>query len=177
MTKKTAIIEKPQSTKSTEELKDKPQKNIPIEAIIALRTENPQLSISNIARILKCDKSNISRRLKDYDQHIKGLPEFKKNKADILSVIQSKIINGINESDIKKASLLQKTTAVSQLIDKERLERGQSTENVSIQALMSDLDQKEKEIMERISHKQAQKQGDKQDIPSTSNDNETVKDK
>ena len=38
----------------------------------------------------------------------------------------------INDNDYKKASLLQKTTAACQLIDKSRLVSGQTTANVGI---------------------------------------------
>ena len=100
----------------------KPQKDIPIESIIELRKKS--LSTRQIAKILGCDHSNIVRRLNAYKSELQGIEPFKRNRADILAVVQSKIINNITDKDITKASLLQKTTAVSQLYDKERLERG-----------------------------------------------------
>jgi hypothetical protein len=52
--------------------------------------------------------------------------------VDILAGIQDRVLLSITDEDIKRASLLQRTTAVAQLYDKERLELDLSTANVSI---------------------------------------------
>ena len=49
----------------------------------------------------------------------------------MFAATQSRILNNLTDDDIKKGSMLQKATAVGILYDKERLERGQSTENVA----------------------------------------------
>jgi hypothetical protein len=46
--------------------------------------------------------------------------------------VQRRLLNNISQADIKKSGLRDKVVAVGILYDKERLERGQSTENVSI---------------------------------------------
>ena len=110
-------------------------KDIPIETIIELRKKS--LSTRQIAKILGCDHSNIVRRLNAYKAELQGIEPFKRNRADIFAVVQSKIINNITEKDIQKASLLQKTTAISQLYDKERLERGLSVTEGIIDVLLA----------------------------------------
>ena len=57
---------------------------------------------------------------------------YKKNRADTLASVQRRLLNNISQADIKKSGLRDKVVAVGILYDKERLERGQSTENVSI---------------------------------------------
>ena len=112
-------------------------KDIPLESIIELYQKG--LSTRQIAKLLNCTHPNIVQRLKEYKKEILGIESFKKNRSDILAIVQSRIINKITESDVKKASLLQKTTAISQLYDKERLERGQSTSNLAVQSIATDL--------------------------------------
>ena len=124
------------STPSTEH-PEKAPKNIPIELLIEYRKK--KLSFGKIGKLVGCHKSNVLRRLNQFKGEIEGLDSFKENKADILSIFQSKIINNITPSDIKNASLLQKTTAVCQLYDKERLELGKSTSNLAVQSVATDL--------------------------------------
>ena len=101
-------------------------KDIPLSKLIELR--NKGLSYPEIGKIMNCHHTNVIRRLQDYAHLIDDNKSFKDNRADILSVVQNKIISNITPDDILKASLLQKTTAISQLYDKERLERGLSTQ-------------------------------------------------
>ena len=54
--------------------------------------------------------------------------QTKRNLAQRQYNLSSHILGAITEDDVKKASLLQKTTASSQLIDKARLLDGESTE-------------------------------------------------
>ena len=112
-------------------------KAIPLESIIELYQKG--LSTRQIAKLLNCTHPNIVQRLKEYKREVLGIETFKKNRGDIFALFQSKIINKVTEDDYKKASLLQKTTAISQLYDKERLERGQSTSNLAVQSVATDL--------------------------------------
>jgi hypothetical protein len=61
-----------------------------------------------------------------------GLKRIRKNRAEALMALQDRILSSIDGADIKKASLLQKMSAVGIAYDKERLERGESTQNVSV---------------------------------------------
>ncbi|MDO9528026.1 MAG: hypothetical protein Q7J27_02580 [Syntrophales bacterium] len=105
-------------------------KNIPLETLIELYKK--KLSHAQIGKVTGCSASNVTMRLKRAG--ITTLRDYKKNRADVFAIIQGKIINSVSPLDIKKASLLQKATAIGIMYDKERLERGESTENISIHA-------------------------------------------
>lgn len=101
-------------------------KMIPLENLIELHSKG--LSSSQIAKIAGCNSSNVRNRL--YASGVVSLGRYKKNRAEVFAATQSRILNNLTDDDIKKGSMLQKATAVGILYDKERLERGQSTENV-----------------------------------------------
>ena len=61
-----------------------------------------------------------------------ALENFKKNRADILAEKQRMIVEAITPEVIQKASLGTLALAKCQLYDKERLERGLSTGNLSV---------------------------------------------
>jgi transcriptional regulator with XRE-family HTH domain len=98
---------------------------IDTEQAIKLRVENG-LSYSEIAAIQGVSKQAVHQKLQ-------GLlptdftPIFKQHKADILARLQERILVSIDDAEIQKAPFGTKVLAVAQLIDKERLERGQAT--------------------------------------------------
>ena len=105
-------------------------KGIPLYDIIDC-IQNKNLSISDTARLLNSSKSNISTRLSKAGYKPNYLQHYKDHRADILSSYQQIILNSITPEDLKKAGLSQKMMAYGVLYDKERLERGQSTENIA----------------------------------------------
>lgn len=122
-------------------------RNIPIESIIELRRKD--LTEHQIASILGCDRSNVNRRLAKYKDQLDGLDRYKNHRADILAFNQKRLLNTITESDIKSASLLQRTTAFGILYDKERLERNQSTENISVKSIVTALSNDRDDLVKR----------------------------
>jgi len=68
---------------------DKPQKDIPLTKIIELRRKN--LSLQQIADILKCSKQNIWQRLQDCEE----FEEFSRDTAGHYEVLQHRIIRSI----------------------------------------------------------------------------------
>jgi hypothetical protein len=114
-------------------------KFIPLELIIEY--VNKDLNYHQVAKLVGCDPSNISRRLARIDYTPERLKAFKKSRADILAHVQSKLINSITDDEIEKAPLGTKTLAFCQLYDKERLERGQSTEILDVQAISLDINE------------------------------------
>jgi transcriptional regulator with XRE-family HTH domain len=106
---------------------------IDTEQAIKLRVENG-LSYSEIAAIQGVSKQAVHQKLQ-------GLlptdftPIFKQHKADILARLQERILVSIDDAEIQKAPFGTKVLAVAQLIDKERLERGQATEIVDYKSL------------------------------------------
>ena len=111
--------------------RNKPTKLTPkANAILDCKAKHPELTTREIGTLVDCDYSHVSRVLTKYGLNEANLTEYKKNRADIFAGIQGKILESINDDDIKKASLMQKSTAMAVLYDKERLERGESTQNV-----------------------------------------------
>ena len=106
------------------------QKNIPISLIIDL-LETKGLNQAQAAKVVGCHKSNISKRLKDLDYTPGYLKSFKDNRADILAALQAQIVKHITPEKLQKASAYQLTGMMSLLHNQERLERGQSTENIA----------------------------------------------
>ena len=106
------------------------QKNIPISLIIDL-LEIKGLNQAQAAKVVGCHKSNISKRLKDLDYTPGYLKSFKDNRADILAALQAQIVKHITPEKLQKASAYQLTGMMSLLHNQERLERGQSTENIA----------------------------------------------
>lgn len=105
-------------------------KGIPIAAIIDL-IENKGNSIAATARILDCNKSNITQRLHTVGVRPGYLKKYKDNRADVLATYQTIILDSLTPEDLKKAGLSQKVMAYGILYDKERLERDQSTQNIA----------------------------------------------
>jgi len=66
---------------------------------------------------------------------------LKKNESAKHTFLSNTILDSISKSDIEKASLLQKVTSSSILIDKRRLLDGESTQNVSHLASLDNLSQ------------------------------------
>ena len=106
------------------------RKRIPIEAILELKLKGN--SDKDIATLLHCSQQNVSARLREYRDEVETLENFKKNRADILAVVQKKLLNSLSDADIKKATAYQRIGMFGILYDKERLERGESTENIHV---------------------------------------------
>ncbi len=102
---------------------------IPISKIIELRKRGN--TYKEIGNILGCTRQNIELRLRPFKAEIEALPSFKEQKADVLAVFQQKILNSLTPRDIKSMPVGSRLTGFGILYDKERLERGQSTENIS----------------------------------------------
>jgi len=115
-------------------------KDISIEAIIGLYLKGK--SQAEISRQLGCSRANISERLGKYEEDVKALPDFKRNKADMLAMYQRRILNTLTPEDIEKQSAYQRVGMFSILFDKERLERDLSTDNVSHDVLIGDASDK-----------------------------------
>ena len=121
-------------TESLEAIPTQPKSNklpkyIPIEQIITLRKKN--LSTRQIGALLGCTGSNISQRLDKIDQNLVNTEHYKNNRAVMFQYQQQRIIQSITDADLQKANLRDKVISASILYDKERLETGQSTQNIA----------------------------------------------
>lgn len=117
-------------------------KNIPIERLLELRRKG--LTFREIAKIVSCQPSNVSRRLKDYEGYI----DFKNHTDRHYEYLLKQIKDSIDLKDIKKASLHQKVVCMGILHDKIMQLRGKSQHNMSIRAAILDLERDMKVAIE-----------------------------
>jgi len=105
-------------------------KGIPLEDILELRRKD--LTLKQISVILGCSEANVHKRLKGFAPVQVKIDRYKRHRADLLTLTQATLHDSITPDVINEATLLQRTTALGILYDKERLERGQSTSNIDI---------------------------------------------
>ena len=108
------------------------QQKMDISKAIELRRQG--LSYQDIGKYFGCTKQAAHHALIPYTIVSKQLTDYKAHRADLYADVGREILFSIDQTDIQKASLLQKTTAMAVLYDKERLERDLSTVNLSIHA-------------------------------------------
>jgi len=121
-------------------------KNIPLELLLEYWDKG--LSTKEIAGLCGCSEANVKTRLSKELGSLRAANALERHGATVLRIHQSKILNAITAKDLKKASLLQKTTAFGTLFDKERLILGKSTQNVAYADVVELRKQKEKEVVE-----------------------------
>ena len=118
----------PQDTVDTEQSPNETKDIIPIAKLLALRKK--KLSYEQIGKIVGCSKVNVWERLQPYIDEIESLDSYKDNRADLLAIVQHRLVNTLNPTTIEKMSPRDRVLAYGILYDKERLERGQSTQNI-----------------------------------------------
>lgn len=137
-----AIVENKPKRKYTRRVQvdtnPKPNYKIDLSKAIKLRIEKNN-TYEEIAKQFDVSKQAVEQRLKPYELML-GNPEqvsqFDRNKDHVLSAAQAKLlVSAIDPEKINKSSTLQLTTAFSQLFDKQRLIRGESTENLNIKSM------------------------------------------
>lgn len=103
---------------------------IPIERLYELRKKN--LSTAEIAKIVGCSSANVARRLRA----IAATADFSANRADVLAFQQKRMLDNITDEKLKKAPVDRLVWSFGALYDKERLEAGKSSINVSYADLL-----------------------------------------
>jgi hypothetical protein len=109
-----------------------PRQGTARERIVKLKTTNPTLSERQIAELAGCSKSSVHLALERYGINPNAIEGYKTNRADIFAGLQDRILNKLTDMALEKTPAIQLVTAASILYDKERLERGESTSNVSV---------------------------------------------
>jgi predicted transcriptional regulator len=110
------------------------------------------LSSGQIAREMEISPDAVRRRLIRLNlktDHQKALEDYKTRKADILSSHQMDILSGITPEKIQASGIDSLTRSFSTLYDRERVERGLSTEIIDINQGMSRVSQIE-ELQRRV---------------------------
>lgn len=100
--------------------------------LLELKRLNPNLTTRQLGKLTDTDHSAIVKCFQRYGIKREHLEAYKTNRADILAGLQETVLASLTEEDIKKAGLRDKTILFGTLYDKERLERGQSTNNQAV---------------------------------------------
>ncbi len=104
-------------------------KGIRVEDIIDYKRRG--LSQNQIAKLLDCSEFNISKRLAPHRQLIDATTKYINNRPFILALEQEKIRQHITPAKLAKASARDLAVMFGIFYDKERLETGQSTQNIA----------------------------------------------
>lgn len=123
----------PDAVKSNPDLLKDERSKVDVSQAIDLKY-NHHLSYAQIAKIQGCTPQAIHNRIKD----MLPIPEtqvFIDHRGDILANLQMKLLSHVDDERLKKAPAGSLVLAACQLYDKERLERGQSTEITDIRSL------------------------------------------
>lgn len=123
---------------------DRRTEPIPVETMLELRDKN--LTYDQIGKILGISKQAVQQRLKQYSPIYQRIEQFKKHRGDILTWKQAEILNALTPAEIQKAPPAVKSMMFGIFYDKERLERNQSTENISIKSITQSLGKDVEEI-------------------------------
>jgi len=121
------------------------------------------LSNGQIGKIQGCSAANISMVLQRYGGVEQETEDYKAHRADIFANLQHRLISSITQDDIKKTPTGSRILAVAQLYDKERLERGLSTQNIDSQAVSVHISQLSSELA-KIRERRLKLQGEKTDV-------------
>jgi len=84
-----------------------------------------------IAKMVGVSPQAVHQAMSRYIKDIDALKDYKDNRADILADKQGMLLSSITPAEVKKMQPRDRVVAYGILYDKERLERGQSTQNVA----------------------------------------------
>lgn len=156
ITTKTSHITTKDSKSLTPEIIPEPShlvkaRQIPIETIIAYAKQG--LTQKEIGKILGIARETVSVRLAKAD--LRGLTHYKSHKADSLEHLCRRIQNSITDDDIKSMATDRKVWSVAVLLDKIRLERGQSTANISVNSTVDHYSKQLEDLQSKIAEMMA----------------------
>ncbi len=106
--------------------------------IIKVKAANPNLSCREIAAITNVNPSTVSRTIARYGVDYGLVESYVNSRGDVFAAFQERILSSCTDDDIKKASFPARILSAMQLYTNERLERGLSSANVSVQLGMTD---------------------------------------
>ena len=118
------------------DLPDKPKarfNTVPISTLFDYRKK--KLTYKEIGLIHGVTKQTVHQRLQDAGLADYSIQHYVNNRADILAWLQHRLLFSLTDDDLKKMAPDRRIWAMAVLYDKERLERGQSTENLNISSI------------------------------------------
>ena len=112
----------------------KPRKNTKLtkELLTGIVATNPNLTTRQIGRLTDTTHGAVVVALQKFGITREAVEEFKSNRADIFAGLQRRVLASFTDEEIKNASVRDKTILMGTLYDKERLERGLSTQNTAV---------------------------------------------
>lgn len=99
-----------------------------------------------IAQTYGLAPASVGQRINKAGISLVGIRAYKAHRADLALAKQSQILEAMSPDKIEKASLRDQATTINILHNMERLDRGQSTENVAYHSIASELTDIEAEI-------------------------------
>ena len=90
------------------------------------------MSYQKVSEIVGVANGSITNIVREFESNREIVEYYKKNRADLLAYDQIKYRSHITEEKLEKASARDLEIMRGVCYDKERLEKGQSTENVSV---------------------------------------------
>jgi len=100
-------------------------------AIIALAKRKPELSQRELAKEIGVARNTVAKALANVSDYKEEIELFRKQRGDILDAKQALILDAINSKKVGEAKLRDLAVAAGILFDKNRLERGLSTNNIT----------------------------------------------
>lgn len=97
------------------------------------------LTVNEIAKLHGVSASGVYQAIRKHGIDVRALQVYKERRADLLAHTAMRIHENMSEDKIKSASLRDLATSLNIVHNAERLERGQSTSNVNMAALMGNL--------------------------------------
>ena len=115
-----------------------------IQKAIKLKKQHPDLSYEKIGKMVGRDKSNIARALQRYGIESEKVEQYKDFRADYLAGVQDKMLEAVSKKDMEKVSVRDLSVSYGILFDKERLQRGLSTQNTSLASMVEVVDKRQR---------------------------------
>lgn len=107
----------------------------------------------------KIDKTAVFKRLKPFERLIKdpeAIQAYESNKEDLLSAVEMKLlVEMLNTSKLKSASLNNVAYAFQQIFNANRLQRDKSTANLSVRSVIEDIKKRREELQSQVVDNQA----------------------
>ena len=109
----------------------RPRRGSKSEAILTLATTTPARPIEIAESVHTC-KAHVTQTLQRYGVDINTVESYKKHRAELLAGVQAKYLSLVNDEAIKGMIERRGMVDFGIMYDKERLERGQSSVNMSL---------------------------------------------
>lgn len=116
----------------------------------------------SIAKELSRSPHTIKRYL-SCPEASRQIQEIKEELGDFFEDLAKRMITSITDQDIKKINAYQRTVSAGISVDKLRLLKDESTENIDIRAAIGNLEEMKAQLLERIRQLKEEKNSQKQE--------------